>query len=139
VARATSSAVDVRVQELLDQIAVRRMQFHAVEAGVDRQRRGLCVFTHGSRDIGLRHRPRRTVRLHALGVCIHLARANLGRRADHLGTRGQIGDVSNTPGVHQLHEDLAALRVNGVGDGLPATHLVVIEQARDPRVAKPIR
>jgi hypothetical protein len=45
--------------------------------------------------------------------------------------------MADAPGVHQLDEDLGALRMHRVGDLLPAGRLLGRENARDARIAQP--
>ena len=93
---------------------------------------------HGVGDVGRVHRPRGAVRLHALGVGIHLAGADGGRRPNDLRAGRQVRRMGHPARVHQLHEDLSALGVDRVGDSLPSAHLGFIEEARDARVAEAV-
>jgi hypothetical protein len=68
------------------------------------------------------------VRPHALCVSVHLAETHIGHRREYFGARRQVGRVRYAAGMHQLHGDLAALGVDGIGNGLPSTGLRIIEQ-----------
>jgi hypothetical protein len=58
--------------------------------------------------------------------------------ADHPRARRQVGLVRGPPGVHELHEDRAAGRVDRVGHAPPTRDLRGVEEAGDARVAEPV-
>ena len=56
------SQIGVRLQELLDQIAVGTVNLDAVEAGLERVRRGLPIGCDHAGNFGSLKRPRRLIR-----------------------------------------------------------------------------
>ena len=120
-------------EELLQQVAVGRVQLDAVEAGRDRAAGGVDeLLDHRGQLVGL-ERARRLERVRALAG-EHLT----GRAVTADGATGvvpidlRVGDPAR---MHQLGEDHATLGVHGVRDGPPALDLLVGVQARRARVA----
>ena len=114
------------------------MQLHPVKGSLDGQTARLGEFLQGVRDLGLGHGLGFGVRLHALGIGPHLARAHTTDRTEHPGAGRQVGLVRHAAGVHELHHDLAALSVHGVGHQLPALNLLVVVEPGDAGIAQAI-
>ena len=114
------------------------MQFDPVETGFDRQRGGFCVFANCIGDFLRRHGVRRAVGLHALGIRPHFPGQGGGARANNLRAGRQVGDVRDTTGVHELHDDLPALVMHGLRDQAPSLDVRFVEKPGDPRVAQPV-
>src|SRR5660397_280151 len=75
--------IRVRTDELFKQIAVRAVQLDAVKPGCHGILRGLRKFCDGCLDIRLGHRLRCGMRLHALGIRVHLAGGRHSRRCQY--------------------------------------------------------
>ncbi len=135
---AVGAQVDQRVEELLDQVAVGAMQLDAVEAGVHGELRGGHVFVDDLCEVVVGHRARRAVRLHAQRVGVHLTGAHGAAGPEYLGTGRQVGHMRYAAAVHELHEDLAVLCVDGRRGGLPRVRLRRVEQPGDAWVAQAV-
>ena len=135
---AIRALIRVRADELLEQIAVRRMQLDAVASRRHGVLRGLHKFLYGGLDVRLGHLLRHGIRLHPLGIGVHLAGGRHRRRRQHARARRQIERMADAPGVHELHEHLRALRVNRIGDALPPRNLRRGKYSGNARVAQPI-
>ena len=137
-AEGVGTLVDVGIEELLDQVAVGRVEFHAVEAGGQRETRRLGKLRDGPRDIALGHRPHGAERLQPKGVGKHLSGTGPGDRTQDLPIRGQIRDVRHAPGMHKLDDNRPAFGMDGVGDQPPAADMLVIEKGRDAGIAQSV-
>nr|GEU28220.1 hypothetical protein [Tanacetum cinerariifolium] len=123
------AAVDVRRQELLHQVAVGRMDFHAVEARARRVGRAGAKLGDGRVHLAGGHRPRR--RRRDAGViavaqrAVHLQLSEVvvdGRWRQRVpAVQQRVG--ADPAAMPQLHEDLAAGRVHRVGHLAPTAHL----------------
>ena len=117
----------------MDQVAVRAVHLDAVETGLDGQPGRLDVLLDDPGDLvdleGAGHR----VRLAALGGD-HLVRGRERARRDRLDAVLVVG-VRDPAGVHQLHDDAAAARVDRVRDPAPALDLLGGVQAGGVQVA----
>ena len=138
IAVGVAALVHTGVEKLLDQVAVGGVQFNAVKTGFDRQSCGLGIFFDRGGDVFVGHGARRAVRLHALCVGVHLARAGDWHGTNDLRACGQVGSMRHTAGVHQLQRDLSALGVHRISHQFPAPHLIRVEQAGDSRIAQTI-
>lgn len=121
-----------------DQVAVCTVQFDPVEARIQRQLRGPRIFLDGVVEVGLGHRSRRTVRLHAQRIREHLAWGHGHAGPEHLGAGRQVGDMRHPAAVHQQHEDFAALGVDRSRHSFPSIHLGLVVQAGDARIAEAV-
>ena len=129
------AAIGVRVDELLEQVAVCRVDLDAVTPGLDSIFPGLYILFCRGADILESHCARRRVRLHAIGIGVHLARQFDGGGCDDLGPFGQIGFMDDPPAMHELDEEVAALVVDGFRDLVPAFNLRLAVDTWNARVA----
>lgn len=109
---AIGARVGVGVQELFDQVVIGRVQLHAVHSGLHGQLGGVCIFSHGSINVFLRHRVGLHLGRHALGVGVHLAFQRCAGGTDRVGSSGQLSFCHHPAAMHQLGHDLAALGMN---------------------------
>ncbi len=103
------AAVDAVAHELIQQVVVGGMDFHAVESGVLRVGRGTAVVLEDAGDFARVQRARRQVVLQALsGECLALRLDRGGRHRQHA-ARLKVG-MRQPSGVPQLkHHDAAGL------------------------------
>ena len=138
-----AALVAVGAEELVEQVAVGGMHFHAVETGLDGIGSALSISGHDSRQlmqlqgarlgggglvvaaIGLDHI--------ALGVGLN------GRRGDRVGAARLQQRVGDAPDVPELQEDAPAGLMHGLGDLLPAGDLFGTVDARCPGIALALR
>jgi hypothetical protein len=100
------------------------VQFDAVDAGGDRELGGAHEGGLHAREVRRIHRLGHRVRLHAGLVGPHLAVGAIAEGASSgPGARGQVELVADAAGVHQLHHQLAAALVHGLGDLAPGARL----------------
>ena len=121
------------MQELVEQVAVGAVDFHAVETG------GLGVLGAGAvsvDDVG-DFSGFQGARGWVVGQWANQADVafSLDRTRSHRGFPVQVGLVGDAANVPQLQEDLAARAMHGLGDVGPAAHLVVGPDAGGVRVA----
>ena len=117
------AVVGAVAQEGVDQVAMGAVDFHAVKTGGNGIGGGLTEVVHHTGDFGGFQRAR-------YGA-VHVALADdvgLGLGGDGRGGHGRLlvgleGVVRHAAGVPELHEDLAALGVHGVGHLLPGGDL----------------
>ncbi len=131
-AEAVVAQVGVLRQELVDEVAVGAVQLDPVETGVHRPPGGVREVLHGRLDLGGGQLHRDGEVLHAVRG-EHLLRGPYGRGRD--GERAGVVGVADPAGVHELGEDPAARRVDGVGHLAPARDLLVGVQPRRVHVA----
>ena len=145
---AVGPLVHAVLDELVDQIAVRRVQLDAVEAGLHGIAAGVAVVVHDARDLLRLQRPRHGALLdalvrarlerHARARVRHHRRGGRDRGQRQAARRQQrvlaVGGRGDAPSVPELHEDLAALRVHGLGHRLPRLRLRVGPDAGDTHV-----
>ena len=119
-------------EELLQQVAVGRVQLDAVEPRVDGAAGGVDELRDDAGQLVGLEGARLDEVLHAVGREDLAGGPDRGRP-----DRRQAGDrrVADAAGVHELRDDRAAARVHGVGDQAPARDLLVGVQARRARVA----
>ena len=128
------AVVGAVAQELLQQVAVGGMHFHAVEAGRLGTQRGLAIVLDQPRDLVGAQGARHGRRLEA--VLGEDAAAGLqGRRRDRRGAAFLQAGVRHAAHMPQLQHDLAAGGVHGVGHVAPRGHVVVGVDARREGVA----
>ena len=111
-------------QELVEQVAIGAVDFHAVEAGGDRVFRGLAEAGDDARDLVIAQFARDDIGLFALGRVDFVALDGKGARGDRLGATVEQG-MAGAAAVPELQEDPSAGRVDGVGDEFPAGDLGV--------------
>ena len=128
------AVVDAVAHELLEQVAVGAVYLDAVEAGGDGVAGGVAVVGDQARDFVGAQRARLGNILEALRSEGLAFRALGGARHRHHARRQQreVRDAAHMP---ELHDDLAALGVNRVGDLLPARDLFFAVDARRVEVA----
>ena len=131
------AGVGRRREELVDQVAVGGVDLDAVEPCGDRLPGGVDVLADDACDLVRLERARGRVRLRPLGGD-HVARRGDRARRDDLGRR-LVVRVPDAPGVHELHDDVAAALVHRVRDGAPAGDLLVGMHAGGVQVALPDR
>ena len=142
---AISAVVGLRVDELVDQIAVGCVQLHTIKTGFQRIARSPGKVLHHGSDLSLRQRPRQAVLHHAadtgfgtfaLGVDKHLhALSQQSRRRHGRRTTGLQIDVRDAAHVPQLGKHAATGSVHGGSYLLPAFNLLRAVNARRPGVA----
>ena len=120
--------VRLRLQELVEQVAVRRVDLDAVEArGLGALRRLDVVLDDAGQFFGLQRARRLVGLLPAPRDVDALALHGDGRRRDGQLAAVEVG-VRRPAAVPELEEDLGALRVDGVGHLPPALdHLVGVD------------
>jgi hypothetical protein len=131
--------VAARVQELREQVAVGGVQLDAIGAAGNGALRRIDERLAGAGEVAGIHRFRHRVRLHAFGVGPDRAGRGDRRRRDELRAGRQVRRVADAADVHQLHEQVRAFAVHGVGDLPPAGTLFGAEQAGDAGVAEAVR
>ncbi len=123
-----------RREELVQQVAVGGVDLDTVEAGLDRVAGGVRRTPRRGR--GSRRSPGRGARR---GRRWPVGRDHLARRRDGAGGDGLeavlVVGVGDATDVHQLHDDLAAAGVHGVGDPAPALDLLGAVDAGGVQVA----
>ena len=125
--------IDAVAEELLQQIAIRAMHLDAVTTGVHGVARCLPEVAHDPRQFVQPQRARGGNIFEALGgKSLGLGAARRAR--DGLLPTGQQGRVGDSPHMPELHHELAALPVDGIGNGAPATDLRSIVDARSVQV-----
>lgn len=130
--------IALRLQELLDQIAVGAVDLDAVEAGGERVLRALPVSLDHQRDLGGLQRPRRlvldhlAVRRHALELGGDRNRRRRHRQRTVRLERG-VRDAADVP---ELQEDQAALGVHRIDHLAPARDLGLAVDAGDAGIAE---
>ena len=130
--------VAAAAQELVDQVAVGRVHFHAIKAGGHRIARGVAVVLHDAGQLTCIERAR-LGGVHELGLAID-QQNGFGFGGDGRGRHrrcapGLQAGVRDTAHVPQLHDDLAALGVHGVGHLFPGGDLLGAPDARHVGVA----
>nr|BFE86263.1 hypothetical protein GCM10020093_088640 [Planobispora longispora] len=110
----------------MDQVAVRAVQLDPVESGVDGPSGGVGEVLDRRLGLSGGQLDRDGDVLHA-GRREDLRRGPYGRGRD--GQAAGVVGVADPAGVHDLGEDPAARRVDGVGHLAPARHLLVGVQA----------
>ena len=122
--------VCLRLEELVDQVAVGGVDFHAVEPCLLRSLGGSPVVLHDPRDLGRFQRPWDFVRLLAGGrVDVRLVALD-GRGSDG-GLAAVETAMRGSSRVPKLEEDHTALFMHGVGGVLPPFgHLVGVDARR---------
>ena len=129
---AVGALVGAALQELVEQVTVRTVDFHAVKAG------GLGVFRAqaiGLDDVGdffSFQGARGDEVLHRAHQADVTRRLDGARRDRQLTV--QVDRVGNAPNVPQLQDDLAACSVHGLGHIAPAAYLIIRPDAGGIRV-----
>ena len=128
------AVVQAVAQELLDQVAVGRVDLHAVKAGVHRAAGGMAVVGHDAGNFFRGQRPRRRdIGKAAFDVGLGLGSPRAGRhRRGAIGQQRAVRDAAHMP---ELDDDLAAFGMHGVGDLPPRGHLLGAVDARGVQVA----
>ena len=128
------AVVGAVAQEFVDQVAVRRVDLHAVEAGGQRVGGGALVIREQARDLGdlQRARPRRRASCR-IGVGLVGRRGGGGR--DRLGAAEEVR-VDQPAHMPDLADDLAARVVHRLHDRPPRIDLRVGPDARCERPAQ---
>ena len=107
----------------MQQVAIRVVDFHAVDAGVNSPACALAEFLHDARQLFLlqlaRHR-----RIHLSSEATHGSAPVEGARRLRGRTVNQVR-VASAATVHDLHEQGAAFLVHAVCDGAPAFCLLL--------------
>jgi hypothetical protein len=119
-------------QELVDQVAVRRVDLHPVEAGRQGVGGGALVIGEQPGDLGDLQRAWRVIGLLA-GIGVRLVRGRDGRGRDRLLAAQEVR-VDQPAHVPDLADDLSAAVVHGLHDGPPGIDLLV---GPDPRRERP--
>ena len=122
--------IRLRLQKLVDEIAVGGVNLHAVEAGSASPGRGAGIVGHHARDLGGIKSPRCLVRLLSLWRVDAIAGDRDGRRryGQAASLEARMGSPSHVP---QLEEDPSATGMDGVRCQPPAfRHGVGIDPGR---------
>ena len=127
-----------KVKELIDEIAVGAVQFHAIEVCRDGVPASLGEFVDSSRDVGLAHGFGNRVGLQALEIGPHLAGRRRCRWRHDPRACGQVGGMANTTGMHQLRIDPPSRLMYGMGDLTPARDLCFGKEPWDARIPEAI-
>ena len=107
----------------MQQVAIRAVDFHAVNAGIDSPARTLAEFLHDARQLFLLQLPRDR-RIHFAGKATHGSAPIEGARGLWICTVNQIW-VAGAATMHDLHEQGAAGLVNAVCYRTPAFCLLL--------------
>lgn len=118
-----SALVGPVLDELLQQIAVRTVNFHAVEAGRNCVGRSLTEIVHDARQFNERQRTWLGYIDKSVVDEGFRLRANRRRRDRRSTARLDIG-VRDASDVPELREDVPTLGVHGLGDLAPAGNLL---------------
>ncbi len=131
--------VGTGLQELVDEITVRTVDFDAVETRVDGGAGGPAEIVDDARDFrNLEGAGRRRIREHAVTIRTHDVCLGAGRncRRRHGGRTIRLQrDVAHPSDMPELGDDPAALGMNGRGDLLPSFGRLRQVKAGDIRVA----
>src|SRR6202011_1122530 len=112
------AVVRLRLEELVDQVAVGCVEFHAVETGFLRSKGGSPVVRHDPWNLGRFQRPWDFVRLLADGR-VDVWLVDLDGRGSDSGLAAVETAVGGPSGMPKLEEDYPALFMHGVGGVLP--------------------
>ena len=121
-------------QELVDQVAIGRVHFHAIETGVDRIAGGSPEVLDECRDLFDAQRAGLGYIFETVGgEGLALGTDRAGRHR-HFAFRQQAG-VGNAAHVPELQHDASALGVHCIGDRFPGGDLVTAVDARGVQIA----
>ena len=124
------AVVRLRLEKLVDQVAIGGVELHAVETCLFRSFGGSPVVVHDPWNLGRFQRPWNFIRLLAIRG-VDLPSVDLDRRRRDGGPAAVEAAVGGPSRVPELEEDQPALGVHGVGRELPAfDHLVGVDARR---------